>query len=65
MCEGERRRAILPPELAYGDNGIKDGDDVIVPPNSVVIVDITLHKIANRVDSFLEAISSGTLDFGR
>lgn len=65
MCQDEHRRAILPPELAYGEEGIKDGDKVIVPPNSVVIVDIKLHKIANRVDSFLEAISSGNLDFGR
>jgi len=24
-----------------------------------------LHDIANRVDAFLEAISSGNLDFGR
>ena len=56
---------ILPPELAYGKEGVKDGAKVVVPPNSVVIVDITLHNIANRVDNFLERISSGTIDFGR
>ena len=65
MCKNERRRVILPPELAYGKEGVKDGAKVVVPPNSVVIVDITLHNIANRVDNFLERISSGTIDFGR
>lgn len=65
MCPNERRRVILPPELAYGTEGIKDGDNVIVPPNSVVIVEIVMHSIANRVDNFLERISSGTLDFGK
>jgi len=65
MCKNERRRVILPPELAYGKEGVKDGAKVVVPPNSVVIVDITLHNTANRVDNFLERISSGTIDFGR
>ena len=65
MCKGERRRVILPPKLAYGKEGIKDGEKVLVPPNSVVIVDITLKNIANRVDNFLERISSGTFGFGR
>lgn len=65
MCEGERRRVILPPKLAYGKDGIKDGEKYIVPPNSVVIVDITLRDVANRVDNFLERISSGTFGFGR
>ena len=65
MCEGDRRRVILPPQLAYGKEGIKDGEKIIVPPNSVVIVDITLRDVANRVDNFLDRISSGTFGFGR
>jgi len=65
MCKNERRRVILPPDLAYGKEGVKDGEEVIVPPNSVVILDITLHKVENRVDNFLERISSGNINFGR
>ena len=66
MCEGERRRVIIPPNLAYGEKGVTDNEEnVIVPPNSVIVIDIKLHDIANRVDAFLEAISSGNLDFGR
>ena len=66
MCEGERRRVIIPPNLGYGEKGVTDNEgNVIVPPNSVIVIDIKLHDIANRVDAFLEAISSGNLDFGR
>ena len=66
MCVGEKRRAIIPPELGYGAAGVKDEDGkVIIPPNSIVIVDIKMHQKSNRVDNFLERISSGLLDFGR
>jgi len=67
MCKGERRRLYLPASLAYGDVGIVDGDKVLVPPNSVVIIDITLIDIANRVDNFLQAFVNGQLGdlFGR
>jgi FKBP-type peptidyl-prolyl cis-trans isomerase FkpA len=42
---GGKIRLYLPPSLAYGYNGKKDEDgDLIVPENSVVIYDITLHN---------------------
>ena len=65
MCVGEQRRVIIPPQLAYGKEGIVDGDKVLVPPNSFIVVDVTLRGIQDRTLSFLERISSGQLDFGR
>ena len=67
MCKGERRRLYLPASLAYGEVGIVDGGKVLVPPNSVVIIDITLRDVANRVDNFLHAFINGELGnlFGR
>ena len=44
MCVGEKRRVIIPPELGYGEKGVTDEDgNVLIPPNSVVIVDINLR----------------------
>ena len=66
MCVGEKRRAIIPPELGYGEKGVKDDEgNVLIPPNAIIIVDIKMHQKSNRVDNFLERISSGLLDFGR
>ena len=66
MCVGEKRRVIIPPELGYGEKGVTNEDgSVLIPPNSVVVVDIKMHQKSNRVDNFLERISSGLLDFGR
>ncbi|XP_076029972.1 peptidyl-prolyl cis-trans isomerase FKBP10-like [Oratosquilla oratoria] len=42
MCVGERRRLIVPPDLAYGSEGAGDG---VVPPDSTLIFFIKLFKI--------------------
>ena len=46
MTRGERRTVIIPPELAYGEQGIKDqSGKVIIPPNSFVVFEIELMEI--------------------
>lgn len=41
MCEGEKRRLTIPPELAYGDTGFGD----LIPPGATIIFDTELIKI--------------------
>ena len=41
MTVGEKRTAIIPPELAYGDQGVGG----IIPPYSFVILEIELVGI--------------------
>ncbi|GHU23712.1 peptidylprolyl isomerase [Spirochaetia bacterium] len=43
MCAGERRVAIIPPELAYGERGIENA----IPPNSFLIFEMELVAIRN------------------
>jgi len=42
---GGRIRLFVPPSLAYGSEGKKDGNTVIVPPNSIMIYDIYLQEV--------------------
>jgi len=46
MSRGERRTVIIPPELAYGEQGIRDqAGRVIIPPNSFVVFEIELVEV--------------------
>ena len=61
MCVGDVKRAYLPPDLAYGEEGIEN----LVPANSVVVLDLKMINIQDRVLSFLFKSSSGTAFSGR
>jgi peptidylprolyl isomerase len=45
MTPGEKRTVILPPELAYGERGLSQGQTTVIPPNSFVIFDIELVRV--------------------
>jgi len=70
MCKGDKKRAFLPPDLAYGSEGLKEcGKDeecpYLVEPNSVVDIEIEMVDIQDRVLSFLFKTSAGTAFSGR
>ncbi|PLX06289.1 MAG: hypothetical protein C0596_17610 [Marinilabiliales bacterium] len=46
MKEGEKGRFILPPHLAFG----VPGDGYLVPPYTILVYDIELVKLHNKVD---------------
>lgn len=41
MCESEKRRLIVPPEMAYGDEGF----DTMIPPNATITFETELLHI--------------------
>ncbi|XP_053120002.1 peptidyl-prolyl cis-trans isomerase FKBP10 isoform X2 [Hemicordylus capensis] len=45
-CIGEKRRIIIPPHLAYGENGAGDK----IPPSSVLIFDVHIIDFHNPTD---------------
>lgn len=44
MCEGEKRRLIIPPELGYGKSGAGEK----IPPDSTLIFETELIKIERK-----------------
>ncbi|XP_041672458.1 peptidyl-prolyl cis-trans isomerase FKBP10 [Cheilinus undulatus] len=47
VCMGERRRIIIPPHLAYGQQGAGD----VIPPSAVLVFDIHVIDFHNPADS--------------
>lgn len=44
MCQGEKRRLVIPSELAYGKNGAGDA----IPPDATLIFETELIKIERK-----------------
>lgn len=44
MCEGEKRRLVIPSDLAYGKNGAGE----TIPPDSTLIFETELMKIERK-----------------
>ncbi len=45
MSKGAKFRFFIPPELAYGEQGVSNGGQVVIPPNEVLTFDIELVDI--------------------
>jgi hypothetical protein len=49
MSLGERATIAIPPHLAFGDEEEVGQHDVVIPANSIVVYDIVLLKVGERV----------------
>ena len=60
-CEGEERRIVLGPSLAWGQTGLGGQ----IPANASVVIDVKVDKVKrDLVVNFLNQISSGTFRKG-
>ena len=60
-CEGETRRIVLGPSLAWGERGVEGK----IPANSSIVIDVEIDKVErDLVFNFLNQISSGTFRRG-
>lgn len=53
VCSGERRRIIIPPHLAYGEQGAGD----VIPPSAVLVFDIHVIDFHNPNDSVVVRVT--------
>ena len=61
-CEGEQRRLVMGPSMAWGAGGL----GARVPANSSVVIDVKVDKVErDLVFNFLNQISSGTFNNGK
>ena len=62
LPQGEERRIVLGPRLAWGEQGLGD----LVPANSSVVIDVKIDKVErDLVFNFLNQISSGNFNNGK
>merc|ERR1739838_1205815 len=60
-CEGEERRIVVGPNLAWGEKGLNG----IVPEGATVVIDVKIDRVErDLVFNFLDQISSGTFRRG-
>merc|ERR1712059_230894 len=70
-CQGEEKRILLGPKLAWGEKGLIVGEEVIVAPEASVVIEVKVDKVEkvekkkvekDLVFNFLQQISSGTFN---
>lgn len=44
MCEGEKRKLVIPPDMGYGERGAPPK----IPPSSVLVFEVELLKIERK-----------------